>query len=45
MDAKGKSMDDEVIKGVAGFCRLEFDADHEYDVRCLIFSTAEKIAD
>ena len=42
MDAKCKSMDDEAIKGVADFCRSEFDADYEYDVRRLIFSTTDK---
>ena len=45
MDAKCKSMNDEAIKGVASVCRSEFDADHEYDVRRLIFSTADKIGD
>ena len=45
MDAKCKSMDDEAIKGVASVCRLEFDADHEYDIRRLRFSTADKIGD
>ena len=45
MDAKCKSMNNEAIKGVASLCRSEFDADHEYDVRRLIFSTADKIGD
>ena len=45
MDAKCKSMDDEAIKGVASVYKLEFDADHEYYVRRLIFSTANKIGD
>ena len=45
MDAKCKSMNDEAIKGVTSVCKLEFDADHEYDIRRLIFSTVDKIGD
>ena len=45
MDDKWKSMDDVVVKGVAGVCRSEFDADHDYDVCGLTFSTANKIDD
>ena len=45
MDAKCKSMDDEAIKGVPGVCRSEFDADHKYDLRRLIFSMADKVGD
>ena len=33
-------MDDEAIKGVTSVCGSEFDADHKYDVRHLIFSKA-----
>ena len=45
MDAKCKSMNDEAIKVVTIVCRSEFDADHKYDVRRFIFSTADKIGD
>ena len=45
MDAKCKSMNDEAIESVAGVYRSEFDADHKYDIRRLIFSRADKIGD
>ena len=45
MDVKCKLMDDEAIKGVTVVSRPEFGADQDYDVRRLIFSTADKIGD